>query len=174
MLKNLFRLKGETPIQEEAAWIPFFAPIHGTVMPLEEVDDPVFAERMVGDGIAILPEGDTVVSPVAGILTHLFPSGHAAGITLSNGLEILIHVGLDTVELKGEGFTPLAEQGQVVKTGTPLIRLDLEKLKKTARSLTTPVIVTNMPRVKEIEKISTGTVKAGEDVIFRILPEPLV
>lgn len=112
-------------------------------------------------------ESDEVLAPVAGTLTHMFPTGHAAGITTAEGLEILIHVGLDTVELKGKGFTILVPQGQKVVVGTPLIKLDLVKLQQTARSLVTPVIVTNMGLVKELHSINTDFVQAG-DSVFKV------
>ena len=167
MLKNLFKRKS---IEQSAAepWLIVQAPLSGKVIPLSEVDDPVFAQGMVGDGIAILPESDEVLAPVSGSLTHMFPTGHAAGITTAEGLEILIHVGLDTVELKGDGFAILVEQGQQVTIGTPLIKLDLMKLRETARSLVTPVIITNMDRVKELSKTTMQHVEADGDWAFKV------
>jgi sugar PTS system EIIA component len=169
MLKNLFKRKLENQT-EDGGWISLTAPLGGTIVPIEKVPDPVFAQRMVGDGIAILPETDEVLAPVSGILTHIFPTGHAAGITTPEGIEVLIHVGIDTVELKGEGFTILAKQGERVEAGTPLIRIDLPKLRKIARSIVTPVIITNMPRVQQLKKIDIKHVEPGESGILRILP----
>ena len=166
MLKNLFKRNHEEVVAEEK-WLTVEAPLSGKVIPISDVDDPVFAERMVGDGIAIVPESDEVLAPVAGTLTHVFPTGHAAGITTAEGIEVLIHVGLDTVELKGEGFTILVAQGQEVAVGTPLIKLDLAKLRQTARSLVTPVIVTNMRRVQELQVVNTNFVQAG-DSVFKV------
>ncbi|MCL6626091.1 PTS sugar transporter subunit IIA [Alicyclobacillus shizuokensis] len=165
-MKNLFRRKA----QEESA-VTIWAPVTGKLIPIQEVDDPVFAQCMVGDGVALVPETEEVVAPVSGTLTQLFPSGHAAGITTPEGIEILIHVGLDTVELKGEGFTRVVEPGQFVQAGTPLIRLDLDKLKVTARSLVTPVIVSNMPSVENMEKAAPAFVHAGEDWVFKVWPK---
>ncbi len=162
MLKNLFKRIGEEQ------WLTVKAPLSGKVIPISEVDDPVFAQCMVGDGIAIFPESDEVLAPVSGHLTHMFPTGHAAGITTAEGLEILIHIGLDTVELKGEGFTILAEQGEQVTVGTPLIKLDLAKLRETARSLITPVIVTNMSRVAELSKTGMQHVEAHGDWALKV------
>ncbi len=169
MLKNLFRRKSDNEA-DQPGWISLKAPLGGTIVPIEKVPDPVFAQRMVGDGIAILPDTDKVLAPVSGILTHIFPTGHAAGITTPEGIEILIHVGIDTVELKGEGFEILAKQGQKVEAGTPLIRLDLPKLREIARSTITPVIITNMPLVKEIQKISAERVRPGEAGLLRVIP----
>lgn len=169
MLKNLFKRKSENQTDNDG-WIPLLAPLGGKIVPIEEVPDPVFAGKMVGDGIAILPETDEVLAPVSGVLTHVFPTGHAAGITTSDGIEILVHVGVDTVELKGEGFTILVKQGETVEAGTPLIRLDLPKLRKIARSIVTPVIVTNMQRVQQLQKINAEHVEPGEVGILRVQP----
>lgn len=142
--------------------LTLLTPLSGKIIPITKVDDPVFAQCMVGDGLAILPNSDEVVSPVSGTVTTLFPSLHAVGITTADGLEILIHVGLDTVELKGRGFTQLVRQGQVVDAGTPLIKLELDVLQKTARSLQTPVIITNMQRVKMLNKTTVEEIGFGD------------
>lgn len=171
MFKKLFQ---RTPSEErdQAREITVLAPVDGDIVPLEAVDDPVFAQKMVGDGLAIMPTSDTVVAPVAGTLTQLFPTGHAAGITTPEGIEILIHVGMDTVELKGEGFTKLAEQGMEVEVGTPLIRLDLAKLQTTAKSLVTPVIITNMPKVEHLSKADAAPTRAGDSWLLKAKVRP--
>ncbi|MCL6452692.1 MAG: PTS glucose transporter subunit IIA [Alicyclobacillus sp.] len=163
MLKNLFKRGADASVAAKAE-LTICAPLSGRIVPIGEVEDPVFAQCMVGDGIAVVPASDCVVAPVSGTLTHLFPTGHAAGITTPEGLEVLVHVGLDTVELKGEGFTLLAQQGQQVERGTPLIQLDLPRLQQTARSLQTPVIITNMDKVDHLEK-AAGEVAAGDWVM---------
>lgn len=163
MFKNPFKKSSEAAT--EASWIVINAPLCGQVIPVSSIDDPVFAQLMVGDGVGILPTSDEVLAPVSGTLTQLFRTGHAAGITTPEGLEVLVHVGLDTVELNGEGFTTLAEQGQQVVAGQPLIKLDLQKLGETARSLQTPLIVTNMAKVKEMQKRDDANVSAGEWVL---------
>ncbi len=108
MIKVPFWRRKKSASSDEPAWIRIHAPFSGKTVPLTEVPDPVFARKMVGDGVAILPESDLLLSPVGGTLTHLFPTGHAAGITTDEGLEILVHIGINTVELKGDGFTVLA------------------------------------------------------------------
>lgn len=154
----------------EETWLTLFAPLSGKTIPLEQVDDPVFAQRMVGDGLAILPDSDEVVSPVAGTITTLFPTGHAVGITTSDGLEVLIHVGLDTVELKGNGFKKLVQQGQKVDVGTPLIKLELDILQKTARSLQTPMIIMNGDKVNKLKTTEAERVVSG-DWIMKVFLE---
>ena len=101
----------------------------GKVIPLSEVEDQVFSAGIMGDGIAIRPENDTLCAPAKGTVTMLTDTRHAIGLTLENGMEILLHVGLDTVEMNGDGFTYLADENQKVEAGTPLIRFNREKIK---------------------------------------------
>lgn len=172
MIAMLFWRRKKSIPSHEADWIRIQAPFSGKAVPLTEVPDPVFAQKMVGDGVAILPESDRLLSPVAGTLTHLFPTGHAAGITTDEGLEILVHIGMNTVELKGDGFTVLATPGKRVEVGEPIIRIDLEKLQRTAKSMMSPVVVTNMDRVEKIKPAASSVVQAGTDELLRVLPKP--
>ncbi len=119
------------------------SPLRGWATTLDSVPDPVFAQRMMGDGVAIQPLGDTVVAPFDGEVVTLHDAGHAVSLRSAEGAEVLIHVGLDTVMLKGEGFTPLVAVGQTVSRGDPLIRFNLDAVALAATSLITPVIVTN-------------------------------
>ncbi len=119
------------------------SPLRGWATTLDSVPDPVFAQRMMGDGVAIQPLGDTVVAPFDGEVVTLHDAGHAVSLRSAEGAEVLIHIGLDTVMLKGEGFTPLVAIGQTVARGDPLIRFDLDAVALAATSLITPVIVTN-------------------------------
>lgn len=172
VIKVPFWRRKKSASSDEPAWIRIHAPFSGKTVPLTEVPDPVFARKMVGDGVAILPESDMLLSPVGGTLTHLFPTGHAAGITTDEGLEILVHIGINTVELKGDGFTVLATPGKRVETGEPIIRIDLEKLQRTAKSMVSPVVVTNMERVAKIKPAASSAVRAGTDELLRVLPKP--
>ena len=123
------------------------APFSAHVLPLAEVPDPVFASGVVGDGRALLPEADvtcvTVHSPINGVVTKL--KSHAAIITSTRGLSILIHLGIDTVGLRGRGFAPLVEEGDIVDAGTPLIHWDLGPVRGAGLSPCVPVIVVNPP-----------------------------
>lgn len=123
------------------------APFGAHVLPLAEVPDPVFASGVVGDGRALLPDDDvtcvTVHSPINGVVTKL--KSHAAIITSTRGLSILIHLGIDTVGLRGRGFAPLVEEGDIVDAGTPLIHWDLGPVRGAGLSPCVPVIVVNPP-----------------------------
>ena len=125
-------------------------PIKGKLVPITEVPDEVFAGKMMGDGFAIIPEEGLVVSPVNGTILNVFPTKHAIGIQSEGGREILIHFGIDTVKLKGEGFETLINEGDVVKSGEPLLKVDLEYIEANATSTITPIVFTNL---KEGEKI---------------------
>jgi len=142
------------------------APISGKVIDLSEVPDVVFAQKMAGDGIAINATGNIVVSPVDGKLTMIFETLHAFGIILDNGVELLVHIGLDTVELKGEGFKKLIEEGTYVKVGTPIIEIDREFILSKGFSLITPVLITNPEKIKTIETITNKLVEAGKDEVI--------
>lgn len=124
MFKKLFGLGSKT--NEET----IVAPLTGAVKNIEEVPDPVFAGRMMGDGVAIDPTEGVVVSPVDGEIVQLFHTKHAIGIKAKNGTEILIHVGLETVKMEGEGFEAHVSEGQAVKAGDKLISFDLELIRE--------------------------------------------
>lgn len=122
----------------------------GKVVTLSEVPDPVFAQKMMGDGFAIIPEEGRLVSPINGEIIQVFPTKHAFGIKAENGLELLIHVGLETVSMKGEGFNVLVTAGDKVEIGQELLTYDLDLVKAKAKDIITPFIVTNMELVEEI------------------------
>jgi sugar PTS system EIIA component len=159
MLKNLFNKKKACPTEE------VYSPISGEVIPLSEVPDPVFSQKMMGDGIAIIPKSGKVVSPVDGRVVQVFPTKHAIGIQSEQGLEILIHIGLDTVNLNGEGLEVLVESDQPVKAGDPLANVDLDYLKSRNIETVTPIIITNMGQISDIE--ATGKQEAiwGEVIL---------
>lgn len=124
---------------------------------------------MMGDGFAIEPKNGTVVSPVDGVVTTVFPTKHAIGITADNGLELLIHFGIDTVNLKGEGLDALVEQDAKVKAGDPILKVDIDKIKDKVPSIITPIIFTNLTDDQELEIAKIGNhVKAGEDNIIKL------
>lgn len=116
------------------------APVEGELIPLADVPDGVFSQKMMGDGFAVIPDGDTVCAPLSGTAESVFPTGHAVGIKTKDGIECIVHIGLDTVELNGEGFHPLIEQGSKVKAGQPMIRFDKEVLEQKGYNLTTMVV----------------------------------
>nr|WP_229384132.1 glucose PTS transporter subunit IIA [Microbacterium allomyrinae] len=118
-------------------------PLSGRVVPLSTVPDPTFGEGIMGPGVAIEPSGDTVVAPADGTVGATFDSSHAVALVLTDGTELLIHVGIDTVSMKGDGFETLVEKGQTVAAGTPLLRFDLAKIRAAGHPSITPVIVLN-------------------------------
>ena len=118
-------------------------PVEGTVVALADVPDAMFAQGTMGPGLAIDPAGDTVVAPAAGTVASVFPTGHAIGLALDDGTELLIHIGIDTVGMKGDGFETLVKTGDHVEAGTPLIRFDPAKIRAAGLSPITPVIALN-------------------------------
>ena len=142
------------------------APISGESIPLSEVPDPVFAQKMVGDGVAINPIGDIIVAPADGELTLVFNTKHAFAMTLENGIEILVHIGIDTVSLNGEGFEKLVEQGTKVKAGTPIIKINPDFIKEKGFLLISPVLITNPEILTSIKTVENVDTIAGETTIL--------
>lgn len=142
-----------------------YAPIKGEVKDLAEVADEAFATGAMGQGIAIIPVEGKLYAPVDGEVTTFFPTGHAIGIVSDNGAEILIHVGMDTVKMNGDGFSPKVAQGAKVKKGDLLLEFDLEKIKAAGYSITTPVIITNTDAYADVVPSASGNVNALDAVI---------
>ncbi|AOX99127.1 PTS N-acetyl glucosamine transporter subunit IIABC [Jeongeupia sp. USM3] len=144
------------------------APISGEIVALEEVPDPAFASKAVGEGVAIRPTGKLVVSPVAGTIVKIFNSNHAFALLADNGAELIVHVGVDTVKLGGQGFKRLAEQGARVNAGDPVLELDLAYLEQNAQSVISPVIVSNIDQFAGVANVATGSVVAGQTKLYTL------
>ena len=138
------------------------SPLAGWVTALDDVPDPVFAERMLGDGVAVDPVDGRLVAPGDGVVRTIHPAGHAVTLDLDAGPVLLIHVGLDTIGLGGEGFTPAVKDGQRVAQGDVLIEFDLDLLARKARSVVTPVIVTNAEQFRVASFAATGPIETGQ------------
>lgn len=147
-----------------------YAPVTGHVIPLEEVADPVFSQKMLGDGMAIEPASSQVLAPFDGSVAATFPTMHAIGLRSHTGLECLIHVGIDTVTLEGQGFHLLVEEGQKVKQGTPLIELNYQLLRASGKDLVTPVVITNSDCWQILQRSETAAITAGTDILFTARP----
>ncbi|MEW4226315.1 glucose-specific PTS transporter subunit IIBC [Rossellomorea marisflavi] len=146
----------------------FVAPITGELKDITEVPDQVFSGKMMGDGFAILPEEGMIVSPVDGKIVNVFPTKHALGIESKGGREILIHVGIDTVKLQGEGFEALVKEGDQVEAGQPLLKVDLDFIKANAPSIITPVVFTNLKEGQQVTLKSPGKVNRNDEDIIGI------
>ncbi|WP_163539359.1 glucose-specific PTS transporter subunit IIBC [Gracilibacillus sp. YIM 98692] len=148
--------------------LDFVSPIAGEAIPLEEVPDQVFSQKMMGDGFAIKPSEGKIVSPVNGKIINIFPTKHAIGILADNGTEILIHIGIDTVNLKGEGFTAKVEEGDEVKKGQLMMEVDLSYIEEHASSIVTPVIFTNLEEGQSVNLKASGNVQREDKDIVDI------
>ncbi len=147
------------------AHIHVLAPLDGTVVDLENVPDEVFALKMAGDGVAIDPSGQVALAPAGGTLVKLFRGGHAFGIAVDGGIELIVHLGLDTIELEGEGFEKIAVEGQVVQAGDPIVRFDRATSEAAGKAMISPVV---SPGNGTIIQRASGIVKAGRDVLFTL------
>ena len=151
--------------EKKAVDVEIYAPLSGEIVNIEDVPDVVFSEKIVGDGIAIRPTGNKLVAPVDGVVGKIFETNHAFSMESKEGVELFVHFGIDTVELKGEGFTRVAQEGQSVKRGDTIIELDLALLEAKAKSVLTPVVISNMDEITNMEKKS-GEVVAGDSVVL--------
>ncbi len=149
-----------------------YAPVDGVVKKMENVPDQVFADKMMGDGAAIEPETFLFRAPCAGEIMHVFPSKHAVSFRNEEGLEIMIHIGLDTVYLKGKGFKSFVAEGDRVQTGDPLIKVNPKKVQKHDKPLITPIVITNMDRVKQLS-LREGRKASGEAMLELVIHEEI-
>ena len=136
----------------------------GQVITIENVKDPVFSQKMMGDGFAVEPENGHIVSPVAGKITSIFPTKHALGLVTDNGLEVLVHIGLDTVSLEGKPFEVKVSEGQTVAAGDLLVEADLDAIHEAGRETTTVVVFTNADAIKSVTIQHTGQLAANAPV----------
>mgnify|MGYP002769714036 CR=1 FL=1 len=158
----------ETGTDGDTGSIEVFSPVEGKIVALEDVPDVTFSQRLAGDGVAIQPEGNVFTAPISGTIISLPSSGHAVVIRHRSGAEILVHIGLDTVELKGEGFRIFARKGMQVKAGTPLIQANWEKITAAKKITISPILIANPDQVKNFRLLAQAgnRVKPGS-VLFR-------
>lgn len=175
-MKDIMEGKRPRPVEKKPDAEPtaakgddvFVSPLRGEIKPITEVPDAVFSGKMMGDGFAIVPSEGVVVSPVDGEIVNFFPTKHALGILSNSGREILIHVGIDTVNLKGEGFEALVKENDQVQKGQPLLKVDLESIKDKVPSIMTPIVFTNLSEGEQIVLQKQGNVDMGEENIISI------
>lgn len=156
----------EDPVEEkEAGDSVIFAPIKGEAVPLNTVNDPTFAEAVLGQGIAIVPQEGKVYAPFDGVVDTVFETGHALGLSGENGVEVLIHVGIDTVNLQGKYFQPKISSHDKIKKGQLLLEFDKEAIQKEGYEIVTPVIITNSEKYGQIQSLVSGQVEVGGEIL---------
>ena len=155
---NFFKKKEEKGIE-------IGAPVKGKAVPLSQVSDPTFGEEILGKGVAIIPEDGNICAPCDGTIEMIFDTLHALSMTTPDGVELLVHIGLDTVELKGEHFTAHKKSGDAVKKGDLILTVDIDAVKAAGYDVITPVIVCNTPDFKSVEAVTDETVNAGDTVL---------
>ncbi|AMG60739.1 PTS glucose transporter subunit IIA [Staphylococcus lugdunensis] len=148
--------------------IEIYAPLTGEYVKIEDIPDPVFAQKMMGEGFGINPTEGEVVSPIEGKVDNVFPTKHAIGLKADNGLELLVHIGLDTVQLDGEGFEVLVNSGDTVQVGDPLVKFNLEYISNNAKSVISPVIITNTDQTSAININDVNAIVKGETKVVDV------
>ena len=151
--------------EKNAKTISLKAVEDGRTIPMDEVNDQTFAQELLGPGIAIVPSNGTVVSPINGTIATVMDTKHAVCIQGEDGLELIVHAGLDTVELNGKYYQTYKEIGDQVKAGDVLLEFDLEEITKAGYAVTTPIVITNLGDYKITKCLTGQQVKAGEEVI---------
>lgn len=147
--------------------VQVFSPLNGQVIALEQVPDPVFSQKMMGEGVAIMPTGGDVVSPIDGTVVLISKTKHAIGIRTKDDTEVLIHVGLETVTLKGEGFSVFVNEGDVVSIGQKLLAVDWDLIKDKVPSIITPIVITNSAE-RSVEYAEATASVAGETLVMTV------
>ncbi len=155
----------DSAAEEAVATAELVSPVDGMAVKLEDIDDKVFAGGTLGNGVGIVPVNGNILSPVAGTIATVTKTGHAFGIKTDDGVEVLVHIGINTVRMKGEGFNAKVAKGDAVKIGAPLAEVDLDKIKDAGYDNTVVVTVTNTKAMEEVAGIAEGAVKAGEAVV---------
>ena len=151
--------------KKEKTIVTIYSPMNGKVIELKEVPDEAFAQKMVGDGCAIEPDRGIICSPIDGQLMNIFPTNHAIIFETIDGLEMIVHFGIDTVKLDGKGFQKLREPGPI-KIGDEIVKYNLDDIKDGVPSTRSPIIINNMEKVEKIEVLSLGkVVKIGEPIM---------
>ena len=149
--------------------IDVLSPLSGEIYPLETVPDATFSNEMVGKGVAIMPIEEMVKAPFSGTVTMLTSTNHAIGLTSDEGVELLIHIGLETVELAGKGFDLLVTKGQSVKRGQDILAFDLETMKKAGMNMISPIVVTNSSQYLDVIHTANLVVTAGESKLLMLI-----
>ncbi|HLR63655.1 MAG TPA: PTS glucose transporter subunit IIA [Lentibacillus sp.] len=161
MFKNLFK-KSDSNTE-------IYTPVNGEIVQLEEVPDPVFSQKMMGDGLAVNPSEGKIYSPVDGEVVQIPETKHAIGLRAKDGTEVLVHIGLETVSLEGKGFTTSVSTGDNVSIGQPLMEFDLAYIRENASSDMTPIVITNAQETgKQYTMTDEKEGKAGETVIITV------
>lgn len=157
--------KAELVDQEVVKGTKLVSPLDGTVMPLAEVKDEVFSSGAMGQGVAVEPTNGLLRAPADGKMVMTFATGHAVGMKSNDGAEILIHIGMDTMNLQGKGFETLVQKGQEVKAGDPLVKFDIDAIKEAGYTVTTPIVITNSKEYGQVRQVAFGEVKTGDKIL---------
>lgn len=156
-------------LQRNAKQVWLVAPVQGRMIPIEDAPDQIFAKKLVGNGVAFFPDKGELVSPVNGVVRHIYPTMHAIGIETAEGLEVLLHIGIETSSLNGAGFQAIVQEGETVKSGQLLIKFDIAYIKKKKLSLATPMVITNGNKVASWSFAPYGHVKKGQTSVLSVV-----
>lgn len=166
---ELIREEINKVLRKDIRQVLFSSPMQGRMIALEDVPDKIFAGKIVGNGVAFIPDKGELVAPIAGRIIHVYPTLHALGIETEQGLQVLLHIGIDTAQLQGKYFTCYVKEGDQVETGQLLVRFNLQKVKKGSKSLATPMLITNTDAVKSWSFAPYKAVKKGQASVMSVV-----
>lgn len=166
ILSRILGKSESTPTESGKPSKELVSPLMGEVIPLETVNDEVFAEKFMGDGLAIIPAEGKLYAPMSGMVEALFPTNHAIAIAGDNGINAILHIGIDTVEMGGDGFEALVRQGDRVEKGQLLITFDMDKIESSGYEATTMVVLPDSSELGPLHKRDTGQIKPREKLLW--------
>ncbi|MBD2846222.1 PTS transporter subunit EIIC [Paenibacillus sp. IB182496] len=156
-------------VRRDQVQVLFCSPMQGRMIPLEQVPDPIFAGKLVGQGVAFMPDRGELVSPVSGKVAHVYPTKHAIGLQTPEGLDVILHIGIDTSQLGGDGFEAFVAEGDEVEPGQLLIRFDLARVRRGSKSLATPMVISNPDKVRSWSYAPFKSVKKGQASVMSVV-----
>lgn len=150
--------------------LSIYAPVDGEILSLEQVPDPIFSDKMLGEGLAIMPIKGHIHAPINGTVMHVAQTKHAIGLRSKDGTELLIHIGLETVSLKGKGFTVLVKEGDIVSVGQLIVAVDWDFIEANTKSIITPIVITNSA-ARQIQYEGSKEGIMGETLLMTVYPK---
>jgi len=169
---ELIREEISKVLRKEMSLVAFNSPVQGKMIPLAEVPDKIFAGQLVGGGVAFIPEKGELLAPIDGRIMHVYPTQHALGIETEEGLQVLLHIGIDTSNLPGDWFEAVVKEGDAVKTGELLVKFQLDQIKKHCKSMATPMVITNSDLVKSWSFAPYKAVRKGQRSVMSVILKP--
>jgi glucose PTS system EIICBA or EIICB component len=169
---ELIREEISKVLRKEMSLVSFNSPVQGKMIPIADVPDNIFAGQLLGGGVAFIPDKGELLAPIDGKIIHVYPTNHALGMETEEGLQVLLHIGIDTSNLPGDWFEAVVQEGDTVKTGQLLVKFQLDQIKKHCKSMATPMVITNSDIVKSWSFAPYKAVRKGQRSVMSVVLKP--